>query len=57
MYILTREVMQLKKPGYFKTKLNQTKPVKIMILTNTNNINKHTQLEILNISVGKMSIQ
>ena len=38
--------MQLKKHANIKTKPNQTKPVKIIILTNTQHINKHAQLEI-----------
>ena len=46
MYRPTWDVMQLKKPGNIKTEPNQTKPVKIMILTNSQHINKHTQLEL-----------
>ena len=55
-YTRIRYVMQIKIPGYIKTKPNQIKPVKIMISTNTHYINKHAQLEILNISSAKMVI-
>ena len=43
-YRLTRDIKQLKKSENIKTEANQTKPVKIIILTNTQNINKHAQL-------------
>ena len=49
--------MHLKKPANIKIKPNQTKPVKIIILTNTQNINKIRNASlILKYIGGKMSI-